>query len=108
MLCLAFAGFIVNRKDLLAKISLFWIAVSVGVIVLAGWGAAENCSILYALYFGWAFVILVWKFCFFVFDKIHAGTILCIVGGIVSMILLYVNFNGILEIVRFGIAYYPK
>ena len=56
---LAIFGFLLNRKQLLAKISVLWCAFAFVVVCLFGWGTRENGMFLYTKYFGWAFLALI-------------------------------------------------
>lgn len=55
---LSLSGIILGRKQPLAHISAYWAAFAVGLLVVVGLGAAENAMALYALYFSWAFLVL--------------------------------------------------
>ena len=70
LLVLAVVGFIVTRKRKESKISIFWIVFSFIILCLIGYGTTENGLTLYTLYFGWAFIILIYHFFEWLFTKI--------------------------------------
>ena len=49
---------IVNRKQKSSNLFTGWVIFSIFMLVFIGWGTAENGLILYALYFGWAYLLL--------------------------------------------------
>ncbi|MCK5129448.1 MAG: hypothetical protein KAQ68_06335 [Clostridiales bacterium] len=106
-LFLAFAilGFVLNRKDKYAKICISWVAFSFVMLCFIGWGTAENGLILYTLYFGWAFVSLLFMAIKSLLSKYKCANY--IVLGILIIVFSIINFSGILQILKFGIAYYP-
>ncbi|MFA5603439.1 MAG: hypothetical protein WDA12_01105 [Bacilli bacterium] len=104
ILMIAIISFILNRSEKIVQVSFGWIIYSFIILCIMGWGTSENGLILYALYFSWAFIILIYKFIQKLFDndlmrKIVLSTI--IIG------ILFINTNGIIDIVKFGIEYYP-
>lgn len=105
ILLLAILGFCVTYKNRVSQISAFWMVFSFGVLVIGGWGARENGMILYTLYFGWAFTLLLFQ----LFNKLcekwkKAGVVL---GYTLSAAVLIINCVGILELIQFGISRYP-
>ena len=101
----AIAGFVVNRKRVFAQICAGWIAFSLVLLCLIGWGTSENGLVLYTLYFGWAFVALIVMLISRVLEKWRAAQI-----GVLSaaaLTLLAVNAQSIAALVRFGLEHYP-
>lgn len=108
IIVLACAGFWVNKETIFARICIYWIVFSMFIIVIAGWGSEENCTILYALYFGWAFVGLIWELFYSVLKRIGMTRLLYPLGILVSCILLIVNIQAIGDLMNFAIQYYSK
>jgi hypothetical protein len=105
LLALAITGFVLNYREKFAKICLFWMALSFLILCLVGWGTAENGLILYSLYFGWAYFCLI----FLAVEKLFAAWPLGrnAVFSLAIAALAYVNIPGIIDLVQFGIRYYP-
>lgn len=104
-LAAAIAGFITNRKRIYAQICAGWIAFSFLLLCVVGWGTSEHALVLYSLYFAWAFVSLIVMLLARVFEKlraVQAGTL-----SIAAVALAFVNYQGIADLVRFGIQNYP-
>lgn len=99
-------GFLLNRKDKFSQISFAWCIFSFILLGLIGWGTAENGLILYSLYFGWPFLVLICKLFQYIENKtkIKYLTIFCIL--ILVGILGYTNFNGIKILFDFAFKYY--
>ena len=58
---LSVSGYIAGRDERTIKISAFWALLGFAVLALVGLGASENGMVLYSLYFGWAYVALVFR-----------------------------------------------
>ena len=103
LICLISA--FLNRKNKMAIISLLWIVFSFIVLCIVGWGCTENGLNLYNLYFGWAFVILIYLFIDFVVknDLIKKSVLILLCIG-----MLIVNVPEFVNIVVFGITNYPN
>lgn len=104
LICAA-AGFVLNRRELMARIAAGWVALSILVLFLVGWGTAENGLILYALYFAWAYIVLLYGL---IRRLIPSAKVRSIVLAAVSLVLLVHNSYGLLEIYQFGVRYYPQ
>lgn len=94
---------IVNKEKRSSIISFYWIIFSVAMLVILGWGTQENGLILYALYFGWAFNVLLFQ----LVEKIRIKRFFHIVcfSSIVGM--LAVNVPAIMEMLEFAFKYFP-
>ena len=104
ILIICFISFILNRKNKMAVISFSWIIFSFFLLCVLGWGTAENGLILYSLYFSWAYIGLVYLFIVKIFKN---PKVLRIIVLIFSLILLAVNIPEFINIVKFGVEYYP-
>ena len=105
LLAVALASAIINRKLLCARICGLWSVFSIALLFIVGWGAPENGMILYSLYFGWALFTLVFLFCEKLFER-HKPIRYAVYSAAFA-IMAITNANGIAELVRFGMQYYP-
>jgi hypothetical protein len=97
-------GFFTNLKNKLAKVCASWVAFSFVVLCLIGWGSLEYGYMLYALYFSWAFLVLI----FMGMQKIIKNeTILFTILIAVSLVLLRFNLSELYKIITFGMLHYP-
>lgn len=100
---LCFVSFIINRKNIFAKISFFWVIFSFLILCVFGWGTQENGLILYSLYFFWAYISLIVLF----INKIIKSRFLKLgIYSIIIIIMLYFNLSEFINIVRFGVSFY--
>lgn len=107
LLALALLGAVLCRKKPGCLASAGWAAFSLLLLLGAGWGTAENGLILYGLYFGWAFALLLLRLA----EKIVGGeknpgrvALLCTVC---ALALLWVNLPAMGELLSFAATYYP-
>lgn len=107
ILLLAAGGFWLNRQERLVQISAFWILFSWLIIFVIGWGTPENGTILYALYFGWAFVVLLYKLLESILDRLKFGRLMYPVGVAACAVLLAANIPAILQLLAFTAVYSP-
>ncbi|MBR0464282.1 MAG: hypothetical protein IJJ23_07845 [Clostridia bacterium] len=107
ILLLAIFSGIVNRENKSSRIAGNWIVFSYLILSLLGWGTKENGLILYSLYFGWAFYVLLFQ----LFEKIEKKLSTCFIVPLVSLtgfiILVSINAPAIIEMVNFAIENYP-
>lgn len=106
IIILAILGFILNRKDKLSIISILWCIFSYIIIGVIGWGTAENGTILYSLYFGWSFFVLIYKLLKYICDKLKIKNLLVIVTVVLIILLVTINFEGGKELFNFALTYY--
>ncbi len=104
ILLLALLAFILNRKDTLSRICICWIAFSIILLPVLGYGAYENGFILYTYYFGWSFACLLFKFFESVLKKWPKIKNTIYALAIVTMCII--NFYGIYQIIEFGMQRY--
>lgn len=106
IILLAILGFILNRKDQFSIISMVWCVFSYLIIGIIGWGTAENGTILYSLYFGWSFLVLIYKLLQSICNKIKIKNLLILVTIILVIMLININFYGINQLFNFALTYY--
>ncbi len=107
ILILSILGFIVSRKEKLSKIALSWIIFSAVILGILGWGAVENGMILYSLYFGWAFLILIYQLINEICKKIKFKYAIHIVTIVLILIFATSNLLALKELFGFAITNYP-
>jgi hypothetical protein len=93
------------RHKYIAKISIYWIGFAFALICLVGWGTTENGTVLYSLYFFWAFMVLL----ILLIDRltVQSKYLKHFVCCIVFIALMVYNIINMLDIIHFGIKYYP-
>lgn len=104
---LAVGSAIWNRDKKSSLLAAGWVGFSVIMLLGLGWGTSENGLILYALYFGWAFFVLLFQLVEKIEYKLNIKYLLPVVTGITVVVLLLVNIPAIIEMICFGISYYP-
>ena len=96
-----------NRDKKSSLLAAGWVGFSVIMLLGLGWGTKENGLILYALYFGWAFLVLLFQLIEKVESKLNLKFLVPVVTIVVVVVLLVVNIPAIIEMVNFAITYYP-
>lgn len=107
LLVAAIVSAVLNRKKRSSVISAGWVVFSFVILFLMGWGTQENGLILYALYFGWAFFVLLFQ----LVEKIEDHMKICYLIPAVTVVaggyLLYWNLTEIGKLIRFATDFYP-
>jgi hypothetical protein len=96
---------ILHRKEAKMRVFSLWVGFSIVLLMLVGWGAAENGMVLYTLYFFWAFAALLYALLktFFLQNRF----LRCIFAAACIAVLVCVNLPGIIDLLHFAITYYP-
>lgn len=84
-----------------------WIVLSIVMLLGLGWGTAENGLILYELYFGWAFLVLLFQLVEKIEDRLNVNFLVPVFSIGSAVILAVINIPAIMEMVYFAITYYP-
>jgi len=102
---LSFFGALLSLRSVFARLCSLWVIFATFLLFVIGWGSVENGMILYSLYFGWAFIVLVFLF----MEKIFANVkqVKYMLYAVVLMASIYFNSKGIMEMIKFGLEYYP-
>lgn len=96
-----------NRKNKAVQFAFVWVLFSVGLLLLFGYGTNENGLVLYSYYFSWAFWVLLYMLCNKVLTLVRKESwVSCVCFGGALAILL-ININGIVDMVKFAVKYYP-
>ena len=96
-----------NPKNTSSRAAAFWVVFSGIMLLILGWGTSENGLILYSLYFGWAYLTLLFQLVDKVGDVLKLKPLVYVCTAAASAGLLIVNIPAILKMIRFAIAYYP-
>ena len=96
-----------NRSKKSSLIAVGWIGFSVIMLLGLGWGTAENGLILYALYFGWAFLVLLFQLVDKIGEKLNLRFLVPVVTVVCAVLLAVTNIPAITEMIQFAIQYYP-
>ena len=96
-----------NRKNVSSRMAAFWAAFSVAMLLILGWGTRENGLILYSLYFGWAFLVLLFQLAEKIGEVLRFRYFSVICSVIAAVGLLFFNIPAIRDLIRFAITYYP-
>lgn len=105
LLALVAVSVVVYRREAIMRVFSLWVGFSVVLLILVGWGAAENGMVLYTLYFFWAFAALIYALLKAFFR--HSKALRCIIAAACIVALACVNLPGIIDLLRFAITYYP-
>ena len=107
ILLLCLVSLILNRRDKAVKIAGAWAGFSVVLLLAVGWGAPENGMILYTLYFGWAFLVLLFRLVQWIGAKLKTGLLTPIVTCTIVALIGWLNFRGIGALLAFAFEHYP-
>ena len=107
LLLLVIISAILNRTKKSSLLAAGWVAFSVIMLLVLGWGAKENGLILYALYFGWAFLVLLFQLIETVEDKLNVKFLVPVFSIGCAGALAVINISAIMEMVRFAITHFP-
>ena len=101
----AVAGVILRRKEPFAKICGVWMAFSLLLLGIVGWGTIDNGLMLYTLYFGWAFLAMGFSFLDFLLSRwptIEIGLVLVLI----LVVGLY-NVTALKAVLVFATQFFP-
>lgn len=107
LLALCAVSAIVNRRQLLCRIAAAWVVFSFILLCVIGWGTAENILVLYSLYFGWAFAVLLLALVKSAAQAVRIPALFPVVCLAVALLLLTKNAPDIARLIAFGAAYFP-
>lgn len=108
VLLLALVSAVLNREKKSSRIAACWVGFSFVVLCVLGWGTQENGLILYALYFGWAFAMLLYQLVQWIGEKTRAAFLVPAVSAVGAVWLLLNNVPAMAQLVKFALTYYPR
>ena len=97
----------IHRKDKTVRIAGAWAGFSMLLLLIVGWGAPENGMILYTLYFGWAFMVLLFRLVEGLAVKTKLPFLTPLVSCTIVALLGWLNLCGIGKLLAFAITNYP-
>ena len=107
ILFIAFLSTVLHRKNKACIVSGGWVLISVVVLLIAGWGTAENGLILYTLYFGWAYLVLLFQFVITICEKTKLCPAVFLICAFACIAMLIYNIPEIGALLQFAFKYYP-
>ena len=107
ILLLVIVSAILNRDKKSSQLAAGWVAFSVVMLLGLGWGTKENGLILYTLYFGWAFLVLLFQLVEKIENKLNTKFLVQVFSIGCAVVLAVINIPAILEMVNFAITYFP-
>lgn len=107
ILLLAVVGAVLNREKPISRFAAVWIGMSVIMLIGLGWGTSENGLILYSLYFGWAFLVLLFGLVEKAEDKLNVRFLVPLGTVCASSALLLTNVPALMKLLEFAYANYP-
>lgn len=107
ILVLCILSAVLNFRKPSSRIAAAWASFSVVILLLLGWGAPENGQILYALYFGWAFLVLLYQLVQWCCHSLKLSKALPYVTLALALVLAAVNIPAIATIIAFSKAVFP-
>lgn len=107
ILILLVISMILNRDKKISRAAAAWTVFSFALLCIVGWGMRENGLILYTLYFGWAFHVLLFQLAERIESmwKIKHLTFAVSLSG--AVLLAWMNIAAIGSLAAFAIAEYP-
>lgn len=96
-----------NCRNRSSQLAALWIAMSVVLLIGLGWGTIENGLILYALYFGWAFLLLLYQLVEKIGTRLKLPILVPVCTAVAIAVMAAINIPAIREMVDFAISYYP-
>ncbi len=107
ILIFALISLVVNRDKISSRIAGGWIMLSMIVLIVVGWGTRENGLILYELYFGWPYLVLIYQLIEKISDKFDLKKIFPVICVGATVLLAVVNIPGIIDLIDYMSSYYP-
>ncbi|MCR4703771.1 MAG: hypothetical protein K5665_08925 [Saccharofermentans sp.] len=107
VIALSVLAFIITRKSKISRIALGWICLSMFVLIVIGWGIYENGLILYALYFGWPFYVLIFNLLKSAEDRLKTKIIIPLTSAVMVIVFLIFNIPELARLISFAISRYP-
>jgi hypothetical protein len=107
LLVLCVISAVLNHKKKSGQLAAIWVGFSVVMLLFLGWGTRENGLILYALYFAWAFLLLLYLLVEYIAVKCKMAFLTPLVCGLGAIGMFAINLPAIFEMVRFATTYFP-
>ena len=105
LICGAILGVLAKPREKFSWVCAGWMAFSLLLLGIVGWGTIDNGLMLYTLYFGWAYTAMVFQLVVRIFDRLPPLKIAVL--GLLVLILVLVNINALKEVILFGTKFFP-
>ncbi len=105
VIVLSIGGILVSRRERFTKICAVWLGFSFLLLGIVGWGTVDNGLMLYSLYFGWAFVAMIFRLISWALGKYQSAKLAVILVLIVG-IGIY-NILALQDVLVFATEYFP-
>nr|AGS51611.1 hypothetical protein [uncultured bacterium contig00017] len=96
-------GFARNYKNRFAQVSFAGVVLSFLLMGVGSWAIAQRDTVFYTLFFSWAYISLI----YLAIDKTFDNKAKTVVLALLATLLLIVNGRIAVNILRFGMEYYP-
>ncbi|MBR2523032.1 MAG: hypothetical protein IKE53_01180 [Clostridiales bacterium] len=106
-LIIAIVGFTVTHKNKMSLLSFAWIIMSALLLLAIGWGTVENGLILYCLYFGWSFPVLLFNLMKHAEEKLKTVVITPVITVISCIVMMIINIPALGSMLVFAVSVYP-
>lgn len=107
LLALMILSVVLNRHARMTQIAAYWLVMSFVLLAVVGWGTWEYCLILYSLYLGWAYALLLFKLVETLAERLHARWLVPLACVMACSGMLALNVPAILAIVDYCTTYFP-
>lgn len=108
LLALVIVSALLNHDKCSSRVALCWIAFSMVLLIGLGWGTEENGLILYALYFGWAYLVLLFQLVERIAQILRAPWLVPLLSAAYVAVLIVSNVPGMKALLAFGMEYFPR
>ena len=107
ILAVAVVALIVTRKDKISRFAGVWILISAVILIVVGWGTFENGLVLYTLYFGWAYLVLIMNLLKWADSKYRTKFITPLFTMAAMICMLIVNIPALKNLMDFAVTEFP-
>ena len=107
ILVLAVISIILNRNKRSALLAAGWMCFSMVMLVGLGWGTNENGLILYSIYFGWEFFLLLFQLVERAEERLGTKLLIPVLSIACTVLLAVVNIPAIMEMLGFAATFFP-
>lgn len=107
VIALCILSCIINKKIDIVKFSTLWAIYSFILLVIIGWGTNENGLILYSLYFGWPYIVLIYHLFLNLENKFKVKDLSIVICIFIAIILIVYNYKYIYDMINFASSFYP-
>lgn len=107
LVLLAVVSAVWNRDKKSSLLAAGWLVFSGIMLFVLGWGTQENGLILYALYFGWVFPVLLFQLAEKLAATCKISWLLPAASMAMTVIFLLANTTSLIQTIQFALTHYP-